>query len=151
MLDSIDGFISDKKIKGNYLVYDTYGKIGFAYSVSYMDAEPKVYLKNLPNFENIYQYFLSCNSLFLKLNEKQDICLSLFYKPYFEEFYEKIKVDFKNISKNRRYVLKKFLLADLANPFFYKLILKKVTKDCEYYLQHDIFKKSNELLQILNW
>ncbi|MFA7032491.1 MAG: hypothetical protein WC201_02910 [Bacilli bacterium] len=149
-MKKIDGFISDKDIDGNYLIFETYGKLGFAYSVSYMDSDPKVYLKKMPTFNEVYAYFMSCKTHFLKINKSQDICLSLFYNPYFEEFYLRLKNDIKNISNNRLKFLKKYLLSDFADPIQYRGIIEMNVEEKEYYITHDIFNKSKELLQLIN-
>lgn len=144
----IDGYISDKHENKKDIIYDTYGKLGFAYS-TFRDSNPKVYLKSLPSFESIYNYFMSCRICFLKLNKQQDLCLSLFYNPYFDAFYNRLKKDIKNIVENRKTFLKKYLLSYLADPNYYKAIIDFNMDSKDYYLTHAVYERSNELLLLL--
>ena len=137
-MNVIDGFISDKVIEGEYIVLTTYSKLGFAYSISYRDAVSQVFLKKLPSFMEVYNYFMSCKSQLLKINKSQDICLSLFYNPYFSEFYSKLKTDIGNISKNRLKAIRRLLLAYLADPIQYKNIVNFDMADKEHYIKYNI-------------
>ncbi|MDR3293370.1 MAG: hypothetical protein LBT20_04615 [Clostridiales bacterium] len=152
-MEKIEGFISDKEIKDDgYIVLKIIlGKLGYAYSVSYMDAEPKIYLKSMPSFEDVYSYFMSCRAWLLKINKLQDICLSLLFDPYFNELYERLKSDIDNIHPNRLRFLRKQLLEYLANPINHK---RHTYGDAEYsdtkiYLENDMYNRSNEVLKII--
>lgn len=150
----IEGFFSDKQIDNGYIKLDTCLKVGLAY----ISAENFIlgndggylYLKKIPDFDDVYNYFMSCRSCFLKLNKKQDICLSLLYNPYFEEFYLKLKTDRANIPHNRLNFLKKYLFNDLADPILNKVIMDHNMTPKEYLIEHDTFNKSNEILKLFN-
>ena len=144
----IEGKITDKDFYDYKIELSTYGKLGFAYS-TYMDSNPKLYLKNLPDFEEIVNYFLSTSVPFLKLDKKQDICLSLFYNPYFTEFYEMIKKNSIKISRGRKRFLIKHLLSYLADPLQYQGIIAYCDDEREHYIKYDIFNRSKELIDIL--
>jgi hypothetical protein len=133
------------------LCFETFGKLGFAYS-TYRDSVPKVYLYELPAFNAVYQYFMSCRSCLLNLNKNQDICLSLFYNPYFDEFYTKLKTDvgMEKVSNNRLKFLKRYLLTYLADLIQNKIAMNYETGAKEHYIKHDIFNRSSELLKLIN-
>ena len=150
-MKKIEGFISDKIIKDKYVIVETYiGKVGFAYS-TYMDSEPKIYLRNMPSFEDVYEYFMSHRSCLLKINKRHDICFSLLFYPYFDKLYEKIKNDISNIPRNRLRFLAKYLLNTLADPIHYKIATQEDMEECYrvYYIENDVYNKSKELLKLI--
>lgn len=160
-MKQIEGFISDQINNdeiGEYVVYRTYRKMMTKYShYDELDPktykEPQLYIKEVPSFDETYEMFMSYNSLNLTKNRAQDICLSLFYNPYFEEIYDKIRKNYKNIPKNKLRYLAKKLFECLADPVQYRIIVEinifdKPTKN--YYIEKDIFNKSNELLKLIN-
>lgn len=149
-MKDIDGFIADTEIAGEYIVLDLYGKLGFSYSVSYIDSNPKLYLKSMPSFDEVYANFMSHKICFLKINLQQDMCLSLFYNPYFEEFYDRVKTDIMKISKNRLKFLRKYLLAYLADPIQFKAKMYYNTPEKKYFIEHNIYDKSKELIDLIN-
>lgn len=91
----------------------------------------------------------------LKMNKTQDICLSLFYNPFFTEFYEKIKANVNGISTNRLNFLKNNMLKYLADDTQYEIIVKRNMKFISpwlrnYYIEKDIYNKSKELLELMS-
>lgn len=150
----INGFITDKALKEkDYEVFMTPGEIGFFYSSDVRNGfEVRTYIKDLPSFEQVFDYFLSCKKTILKRNMMQDVCLSLFFHPYFSEFYEKIKANYKALSNDRKKTIKKYLLSDLSNEEHYIGIMNydvggPMLK--QWYCDKDVFKKSKELVEIL--
>ena len=143
----IEGVITDLVPKGEYNIeLETYGILGFAYA-SYMDSSPKLYLKTLPSFNECINYFLSASAPFLKINKKQDICLSLFYNPYFNELYTIVKEQGRQFPKGRKKFLIKYLLSYLADPIWLKLTF--VDEIREHFLKYNSFNRSQEMIDIL--
>ena len=143
----IEGVITDLVPKGEYNIeLETYGTLGFAYA-SYMDSSPKLYLKTLPSFNECINYFLSASAPFLKINKKQDICLSLFYNPYFNELYTIVKEQGRQFPKGRKKFLIKYLLSYLADPIWLKLTF--VDEIREHFLKYNSFNRSQEMIDIL--
>lgn len=153
-MKKIEGFITDKKVEDYYIVFNTPGQLGFWYSSDiHSGTNVKTYLKELPPFGDVYNYFMSCRFWGLKFNKQQDICLSLFYDPYFIEFYERLKIDAMNISKNRKRFLMKFLLKYLATLNHHLHIFDVAGEGIEQmktlYIEKDMYNKSKELLELL--
>lgn len=143
----IEGVITDLVPKGEYNIeLETYGTLGFAYA-SYMDSSPKLYLKTLPSFNECINYFLSASAPFLKINKRQDICLSLFYNPYFNELYTIVKEQGRQFPKGRKKFLIKYLLSYLADPIWLKLTF--VDEIREHFLKYNSFNRSQEMIDIL--
>lgn len=143
----IEGVITDLVPKGEYNIeLETYGTLGFAYA-SYMDSSPKLYLKTLPSFNECINYFLSASAPFLKINKRQDICLSLFYNPYFNELYTIVKKQGRQFPKGRKKFLIKYLLSYLADPIWLKLTF--VDEIREHFLKYNSFNRSQEMIDIL--
>lgn len=108
-----------------------------------------LYVRKVPPFEVIYNYFMSFTAL--KSKKQQDICVSLFYDPYFNEFYETLKKNCAIISKNRKIFLLKNFLLWITAPSTYVLFDKFMDNDAkEYYFKNNIFNKSKELVSLLN-
>lgn len=153
-MKKLDGFITDQTINNkDYSVFITPADIGFLYSSDIRGGkEVKTYVNNLPSFEEIYDCFLSCKNTILKKNRLQDICLSLFFHPYFTEFYVRIKRDADFLPHNKKIILNKYLLDDLSNVYHYKGIMEYDVgglKLKQWYIENDIFNKSNELKSLL--
>ena len=108
-----------------------------------------LFVKDLPSFNTVYDYFLSCKVPFLKINKQQDICLSLFYDPYFNEFYKEIIKDSKSIPEHRKNFLIKYLLSSLSDPIQYQIINQYCDVEKKHFLKYDLFNRSKELMQIL--
>ena len=143
----IEGVITDVVPKGKYNIeLETYGILGFAYA-SYMDSSPKLYLKTLPSFNECINYFLNASAPFLKINKKQDICLSLFYNPYFNEFYTTVKKYGSQFRKGRKKFLIKYLLSYLADPIWFKIYC--IDEIREHFLKYNSFNRSQEMIDIL--
>ena len=112
-----------------------------------MDSSPKLYLKTLPSFNECINYFLSASAPFLKINKRQDICLSLFYNPYFNELYTIVKEQGRQFPKGRKKFLIKYLLSYLADPIWLKLTF--VDEIREHFLKYNSFNRSQEMIDIL--
>lgn len=81
-----------------------------------------------------------------------DICLSLFYQPYFIEFYEYVKLKKDTITANKKKFIIKNMLEYLADDMQFQIIVERDMIDKsvrEYYIQKDIHKKSKELIELL--
>ena len=158
-MKKIEGIITYEDIKGDYIVLEPYGKLASLYSVYDAkggDITAKLYLRAMPSFDDVYNCFMSCSAWFLKMNKTQDICLSLFYNPFFTEFYERIKTDVNGIPKSRLNFLKNNMLNYLADEMQYKIIVEEMKSLYpspwfrNYYIEKDIYNKSKELLELLS-
>ena len=81
-----------------------------------------------------------------------DICLSLFYKPYFDDFYERMKQDYSRISVSKKKYLVKNMLMYLADDIQYESIVNRdmIDKNVrDYYIEKGIYVKSKELLGLM--
>lgn len=122
----IEWFITDKEIKYDYIVYYTPSPISFNYSSDIRSGtDVKTCIKELLSFDDVYKYFMSCKDWHFKRDKNQDICLSLFYCPYFTEFCERLKNEINSISHSRLKFIRKHLLNYLADPIYYKGIVEK--------------------------
>lgn len=155
-MKKINGFFSDKIIEDGYMNFNSLASIGFFYSSDIRNGtNVRVYLKELPKFDVLYDFFLSSNKNIFFRNKNLDICLSLFYDPYFLEFYNRLKSDIElNIIslKNLKYI-KKYMLDYLANPYhFHSIVEENLCGDDlrNYYKEKDLFNKSKELLNLYN-
>ena len=149
----IDGVITDTKPVGEFIQLNICPKIGLKYISAknfVIGSNVFLFIKEIPPFDAVYEYFLSCSAPLLKMNKKQDICLTLFYDPYFNEFYEAIINNVNNISKNRKNFIIKYLLSYLADPLKYQVISELNTAEKEHYLKYDLFNRSKKLIQLLN-
>lgn len=151
----IDGFFAEQNPGNDFCKLSVFPKVGAAY----ISAENAVlgigdlylFVKEMPLFEEVYQYFMSCSAMFLKLNKKQDICLSLFYDPYFEQFYHKLKADIKAIRNNRKKFLMKYFLTYLAAPSTYMAYNNYYAEDDKnHYMSNNMFNRSKELIALFN-
>lgn len=145
----IKGIITDHNIPEGYLVFDTLPTIGIFYSSdSRNGTDVKTCVKELPDFEEVYNYFLECKTFSFIFHKKLDICLSLFYQPYFDEFYKKVKQSYLKISTFKKKYLIKHMLKYFSGIWMIEAeIIPQTAKD--YYLEKDIYNKSKELLELL--
>lgn len=134
-----------------FLVYPKIGE-------RYMSAEKFIkgtgelylYIKEVPSFEKVYNTFMRQRTPFCGFNKQQDICLSLFFDPYFDEFYEKIGQVYGEIGINRKKYLIKHFLSFLSDEVTLKIFLFVDSKYKEHYLKKDMFNKSKKLLNLLS-
>ena len=149
----IDGLITDGEVEKSYISFDTPGVLGFHYSSDALSGtNVRTYIRSLPSFEDVYYCFLACNDSIFKRNKTQDICLSLFYQPYFTEFYERFKQDVTTWSKERKRAIKKYLLEYLASDAHYKGIMEFDVGGQslrQFYIEKDICNKSQELMRLM--
>lgn len=140
------------EVISNYSIcVDTYGYLGLKYA-SYKDEHINLLLKEMPDFDKVFSTFINESIMLFKCNMILDICLSLFYKPYFEEFYYKIKQCFNQISCLKKKYLKKNMLSYLADDMQYEIIVNRNLIDerlRDYYIEKKIYSKSKELLEII--
>lgn len=149
----IEGTFSNENIFG-YKRFLVYPKIG----ERYMAAEKFVkgigelylYIKEVPSFETVYNKFMSQKIPCLGISKQQDICLSLFYDPYFDNFYKKVEQFYGGIANNRKKFLMKYFLTFLADEATLKMFLETDSKDKENYFRKDMFNKSKQLLNLLS-
>lgn len=149
----IEGGFFEQSPGEDFIRFRAFPKIG-AYYVSSKNfvlgiGEVDLYIRKVPPFEVIYNYFMGFTAL--KSTKQQDICMSLFYDPYFNEFYETLKKDYAIISENRKIFLLKNFLLWITAPSTYVLFDKFMDNDTkEYYFKNNIFYKSKELVNLLN-
>lgn len=130
---------------------DTYGQLGLKYA-TYRDEHIMLYLKELPDFEMVFNIFMNESMFFLKTKKNIDICLSLFYKPYFDDFYNRIKQCSNQIKITKKKYLIKNMLKYLADDIQYEIIVNRnmINNDLrDYYIEKDINVKSKELLSLI--
>lgn len=146
----IEGIFSDEVLSGYPICLDTYGYLGFKHA-SYIDEDIKLFLKEMPDFEMVFSVFMN-KPIKLFNNKILDICLSLFYNPYFDEFYDRVKQRFFQISFAKKKYLIKNMLKYLSDDFQYEGIVKRNLIDeslRDYYIEKDIYAKSKELLSLI--
>lgn len=149
----IEGTFSSENLFG-YKQFLAFPKLG----ERYMPAEKFIkgigelwlYIKEVPSFETVYNKFMNQIIPCLGINKQQDICLSLFYDPYFDDFYKKVEQFHTEIANNRKRFLKKYFLNFLADETTFKIFLEVDSKDKENYFQKDMFNKSKQLLNLLS-
>ena len=149
----IEGTFSSENLFG-YKQFLAFPKLG----ERYMPAEKFVkgigelwlYIKEVPSFETVYNKFMNQIIPCLGINKQQDICLSLFYDPYFDDFYKKVEQFYTEIANNRKRFLIKNFLNFLADETTFKIFLEVDSKDKENYFQKDMFNKSKQLLNLLS-
>lgn len=149
----IEGTFSNENIFG-YKRFLVYPKIG----ERYMSAEKFVkgigelylYIKEVPSFETVYNKFMSQKIPYLGISKQQDICLSLFYDPYFDNFYKKVEQFHGEIANNRKKFLINYFLNFLADESTLKMFLEADSKEKENYFQKDMFNKSKQLLNLMS-
>lgn len=149
----INGIITDYNVPKGYECFDTIPTIGMHYSSDIRNGtDVKTCVESMPEFEEVYKLFLDCKIFPIFRNKKLDICLSLFYKPFFDEFYEKFKQDYRNISASKKKFLAKYLLTYLSSEVHYKIIVEESflgKEKRDYYIEKDIYVKSKELLKLI--
>ncbi|MDE7105618.1 MAG: hypothetical protein K2O22_00455, partial [Anaeroplasmataceae bacterium] len=75
-----------------------------------------------------------------------------FYRPYFNEFYEKIKACSNQMRIAKKKYLIKHMLKYLSDDIHYEIIVNRnlINNDLrDYYVEKDIYAKSKELLELL--
>lgn len=86
-------------------------------------------------------------------NKNLDICLSLFYNPYFNEFYNKIKQCYFQMGARKKRYLINNMLKYLADDIHYNdIVVMNLCGDrlSNYYIKKDIYAKSKELLRLID-
>ena len=147
----IEGVFSSKMLSDYPICIDTYGYLAVKH-MSFMDENVKLLLKKMPDFETVFDTFVNKTIAGFIFNNILDVCLSLFYKPYFDEFYDKIKQCFNQISILKKKYLKKHMLEYLADDTQYEIIVKRKMIDKsvrDYYVEKGIYAKSKELLEVI--
>lgn len=147
----IEGIFTSEVISNYSICVDTYGYLGLKYA-SYRDENINLLLKEMPNFEMVFSTFINESIMLFRSNMNLDICLSLFYKPYFDDFYHKIKQCFNHISRLKKKYLKKNMLSYLADDMQYEIIVNRNLIDerlRDYYIEKNIYSKSKELLELI--
>ena len=162
----IDGIITDKLDNRYPIGFETYYTLEINYSsdigatVSGIDAfasnlqgQVKLCLKEVPEFNEVFDFFFSLKFPLFRKRKQLDICLSLFYKPYYTEFYMRLKKEMQSLPKmHLRYIKSNFLQA-LASKIYYNIayetsfIESDIRKD--YILEKDICAKSTELYALI--
>ena len=147
----IDGIFSGKTLSNYDICIDTYGYLGLKYS-SYIDENVKLFLKKIPAFETVFDAFINEPIFMFKSNKNIDICLSLFYKPYFDEFYYRIIQNIGQLSVKKRKYLLKNMLDFLANDTQHEIIVNRnmINKSVrDYYIKKNIYTRSKELISLI--
>lgn len=152
----IEGIFSCDTLNEYPICLDTYGYLGLKYTKNLMEDDDKdmyLFLKKLPSFEEVFNIFMNESVKIFRSNKNLDICLSLFYNPYFNEFYNKIKqCYFQKGARKKKYLIKN-MLKYLADDIHYNDIV--VMNWCgdrlsNYYIKKDIYAKSKELLRLID-
>ena len=152
----IEGTFSCDILSKYPICLDTYGYLGLKYTKNLMEDDDKdmyLFLKKLPNFEEVFSTFMNESVKIFRSNKNLDICLSLFYDPYFDEFYNKIKQCYFQIGARKKKYLIKNMLKYLADDIYYKIIVVMNAYGdmlSNYYIKKDIYAKSKELLRLID-
>ena len=105
----IEGIFSSDTLNEYPICLDTYGYLGVKYTKNLMEDDDKdmyLFLKKLPSFEEVFSTFMNESVKIFRSNKNLDICLSLFYDPYFNEFYNKIKQCYFQIgTRTKKYLI----------------------------------------------
>lgn len=147
----IEGMFSGEELSGYSICIDTYGQLGLKYA-SYRDEHIKLFLKEMPNFEMVFSIFMNESIRIFKSNKILDICLSLFYKPYFDDFYARVKQSSIQMSFAKKKYLINNMLKYLADDMQYEIIVNRnlINNSLrDYYIEKDIYVKSKELLGLI--
>lgn len=152
----IEGIFSSDTLNEYPICLDTYGYLGVKYTKNLMEDDDKdmyLFLKKLPSFEEVFSTFMNESVKIFRSNKNLDICLSLFYDPYFNEFYNKIKQCYFQIGTRTKKYLINNMLKYLADDIHYNDIV--VMNWCgdrlrNYYIKKDIYAKSKELLRLID-
>ncbi len=149
----INGIITDNNVPEGYVCFDTIPSIGIFYCSDVRNGTVvKTCVKDLPEFAEVYKHFVDCKIVSFFRNKQLDICLSLFYKPYFDDFYERMKQDYSRISVSKKKYLVKNMLMYLADDIQYESIVNRDMIDKsvrDYYIEKGIYVKSKELLGLM--
>lgn len=100
-------------------------------------------------------FLLSTKFPLFKTNKQLDICLTLFFSPYFDEFYKEVLNHSSKIPSRHRKYLTKNLLFWLSSAVYYNIVYQTYafcdssTKD--HFIKKDIYNKSKELIELLTW
>ncbi len=112
-----------------------------------------LFLKELPTFKTVFDTFIKRPIFFPFFTKRLDICLTLFCKPYFNEFYNEVKNCYKKISFLKKKYLMKYMLGYFGSDIHYKIVVidDMVTeKDLkEFFIETDIHNKCKELIELL--
>lgn len=152
----IEGIFSSDTLNEYPICLDTYGYLGVKYTKNLMEDDDKdmyLFLKKLPSFEEVFNIFMNESVKIFRSNKNLDICLSLFYDPYFDKFYNKIKQCYFQIGARKKKYLIKNMLKYLADDIYYKIIVVMNAygdKLSNYYIKKDIYAKSKELLRLID-
>lgn len=152
----IEGIFSCDTLNDYPICLDTYGYLGLKYTKNLMEDDDKdmyLFLKKLPGFEEVFSTFMNESVKIFRSNKNLDICLSLFYDPYFDKFYNKIKQCYFQIGARKKKYLIKNMLKYLADDIYYKIIVVMNAygdKLSNYYIKKDIYAKSKELLRLID-
>lgn len=152
----IEGIFSCDTLSEYPICLDTYGYLGLKYTKNLIEDDDKdmyLFLKKLPSFEEVFNIFMNESVKIFRNNKNLDICLSLFYDPYFDEFYNKIKQCYFQIGARKKKYLVKNMLKYLADNIHYKgIVVMNMCGDrlSNYYIKKDIYAKSKELLRLID-
>lgn len=152
----IEGIFSSDTLNEYPICLDTYGYLGLKYTKNLMEDDDKdmyLFLKKLPSFEEVFSTFMNESVKIFRNNKNLDICLSLFYDPYFDDFYNKIKQCYFQIGARKKKYLIKNMLKYLADDIYYKIIVVMNAYGdmlSNYYIKKDIYAKSKELLRLID-
>lgn len=152
----IEGIFSSDTLNEYPICLDTYGYLGLKYTKNLIEDDDKdmyLFLKKLPSFEEVFNIFMNESVKIFRSNKNLDICLSLFYNPYFNEFYNKIKQCYFQIGARKKKYLIKNMLKYLADDIYYKIIVVMNAygdRLSNYYIKKDIYAKSKELLRLID-
>lgn len=147
----IEGVFSGDELDDYPVCLNTYGQMGLKYAKN-LDENVHLNLKEIPVFESILDVYIKESGAVFKNHKILDICLSLFYLPYFEELYSNIMQYGNQFSKRGKKYLIQNMLNYLADDMQYEIIVKRDMIDHnvrEYYIQKGIYEKSKEMIKIL--
>lgn len=152
----IEGTFSSDTLNEYPICLDTYGYLGLKYTKNLMEDDDKdmyLFLKKLPSFEEVFSTFMNESVKIFRSNKNLDICLSLFYNPYFNEFYNKIKQCYFQMGARKKRYLINNMLKYLAGDIHYNdIVVMNLCGDrlSNYYIKKDIYAKSKELLRLID-
>lgn len=147
----IEGVFSGDELDDYPVCLNTYGQMGLKYA-KYPDENVHLNLKEIPVFEKVLDLYIKDSGAIFKNHKILDICLSLFYQPYFGELYSNIMQYGNQFSKRGKKYLIQNMLNYLADDMQYEIIVKRDMIDHnvrEYYIQKGIYEKSKEMIKIL--
>lgn len=151
----IEGVFSSESLHKYPVVLEPLASVSITYG-NILDDETKLRLSTMPCFDEVMQCFIAARTPVAIKSLQLDICLSLFYNPYFSEFYEYIKADgsIKSIfgARKIKYMISR-MLNYLSDDIYYEMIVTRNgidDKTRDYYIKNDIWQKSKELLKLLS-